>query len=247
MASSVYSQLAEIVRQGRAASLATVVKSDTGEIPVGAKLLLPGGGSEQSGSIHPELDGTLMADAGRLLADERSETIAYEAPGGTVEVFIQSFPPPQQVVIVGAVHVAIPLAKIAKMLGYEVTVTDPRGVFAAPARFPEADRLIVEWPEDAFKQIELNTSTSVVVLTHDPKLDLPATLAALQSPARYVGAIGSRTTTAQRKIDLADMGASEEQLARLHSPIGLKIGSRTPAEIALSIMAEIVATRRGQG
>ena len=128
----------------RAASLATVVKSDTGEIPVGAKLLLPGGGSERAGSIHPELDGALAADAGRLLADERSETIAYEAPSGTVEVFIQSFPPPQQVVIVGGVHVAIPLARIAKMLGYGVTVTDPRAVFATPARFPEADRLIVE-------------------------------------------------------------------------------------------------------
>ena len=233
-----------MVRQGRAASLATVVKSEAAEVPVGTKLLQPGDGSARAGSIHPKLDVALEADASRLLADEHSETIAYETPGGTVEVFIQSFPPPQQVVIVGAVHVAIPLARIARMLGYGVTVTDPRAVFATPGRFPEADRLIVEWPEDAFKQIELNTSTSVVVLTHDPKLDLPATLAALQSPARYVGAIGSRTTTEQRKIDLADMGATEEQLARLHSPIGLKIGSRTPAEIALSIMAEIVATRR---
>src|SRR5438874_4234961 len=241
---SIYLQLADMVRQGRAASLATVVKSQAGDVPAGAKLLLPGDGSARAGSIRPELDGALAADAARLLGDERSETIAYETPGGRVDAFIQSFPPPQQVVIVGAVHVAIPLAKIAKMLGYGVTVTDPRAVFATPARFPEADRLIVEWPEDAFKQIELNTSTSVVVLTHDPKLDLPATLAALQSPARYVGAIGSRTTTEQRKSDLADIGATEEQLARLHSPIGLRIGARTPAEIALSIMADVGATMR---
>src|SRR4051812_31535279 len=195
-----YSTVADMVRQGRAVSLATVGESQTAGIPLGAKLLLPGDGSAHDGSIHPEVDRLVAADTQRLLADERSETIAYETPGGTVEVFIQSFPPPQQVVIVGAVHVAIPLSKIAKLLGYGVTVIDPREVFATAARFPEADRLVVEWPEEAFEQIELNTSTSVVVLTHDPKLDLPATFAALQSPARYVGAIGSRSTTAQRKI-----------------------------------------------
>jgi xanthine dehydrogenase accessory factor len=244
---SIYSSLADMVRQGRAVSLATVVKSEAAEAPVGAKLLLPGDGSQVVGSIHSELDGDIAGDARRLLGEERSETIAYRFSGGTIEVFIQTFPPPQQVVIVGAVHIAIPLSKMAKMLGYAVTVIDPRGVFATAARFPEADRLVVEWPEDAFKQLELNTSTSVVVLTHDPKLDLPATFAALQSPARYVGAIGSRGTTAQRKIDLAEMGATEEQLSRIHSPIGLKIGSRSPAEIALAIMAEIVATRRVQG
>jgi len=234
-----------MVREGRAASLATVVKSEAAEAPVGAKLL-HGDGSELLGSIHAELDGDIAWAARRLLGEERSETIAYRFTGGTVEVFIQTFPPPQQVIIVGAVHIAIPLSKMAKLMGYGVTVIDPRGVFATAERFPEADRLVVEWPEEAFKQLELNMSTSVVVLTHDPKLDLPATFAALQSPARYVGAIGSRGTTAQRKIDLAEMGATEEQLARLHSPIGLKIGSRSPAEIALAIMAEVVATRRVQ-
>jgi xanthine dehydrogenase accessory factor len=147
-------------------------------------------------------------------------------------------------VILGAVHVSITLAKLAKMLGYRVTVIDPRGAFATRERFPDANRLIVDWPEDAFGEVTLNRSTSVVVLTHDAKLDLPALQIALGSQARYIGAIGSRTTTDERKAELSRMGVTGEQLARLHSPIGLRIGARTPAEIAVSIMAEIVAERR---
>ena len=172
--------------------------------------------------------------------------LPYDTPLGRWEVFIESFAPPQHLVIVGAVHVAIPLCRMAKLLGYRVTVMDPRGVFATPARFPEADRLLVEWPQDGFPMLDINRGTSVVVLTHDPKLDLPALTHALNSDARYIGAIGSRTTTEQRKEELAQMGATPEQIARLHAPIGLRIGSRTPAEIALSIMAEVVAVRRGK-
>src|SRR5690349_20901790 len=134
---SIYSELANKVREGRAASLATVVKSEAAEAPVGAKLLLPGDGSELLGSIHAELDGDIAGDARRLLGEERSETIAYRFSGGTAEVFIQTFPPPQQVIIVGAVHIAIPLSKMAKLMGYGVTVIDPRGVFATAERFPE--------------------------------------------------------------------------------------------------------------
>jgi len=209
-------------------------------------MLIPGDGSPTIGSIHPDLDALVLADAARLLALERSETVTYEIGGERVEVFIESFPPPQQLIIMGAVHVAVSLARLAKMLGFRVTVVDPRGVFATRERFPEADRLLVEWPQDAFNLLDINSSTYVVVLTHDPKLDLPALVWALNSEARYVGAIGSRSTTQQRKADLAEMGATEEQLARIHAPIGLNIGALTPAEIAVAIMAEIVAVRRGK-
>ena len=256
MVDSIYSTLTGMVRQGKAVSLATViaVRSEAGgaevqdvqDVRAGAKLLIPATG-EPVGAIHPAVDEKIARDAAHLLADERSQTITYGLPGGSIEVFIESFPPPQHLVIVGAVHVGIALARLGKMLGYHVTVVDPRQIFANKARFPEADRIIVEWPEEALRSIDLNMSTYVVVLTHDPKLDLPALMVAISSPVRYVGAIGSRTTVAQRKADLIEMGAGEEQVARIHSPVGLNIGARTPAEIAVSIMAEIIAVRRKAG
>jgi xanthine dehydrogenase accessory factor len=243
---SIYSALAAYVREGRPVTLATLVTSPEGGPSAGAKLLVPGDGSPPLGAIHPTIDASIVEEAGRLLLQERSLLVSRSIPEGTLEVFVESFPPPQHLVIVGAVHVAIPLCKLGKLLGYRVTVVDPRAVFATPSRFPEADRLIVEWPDEAFAHLHVTMSTSIVVLTHDPKLDLPALFAGLNSPARYVGAIGSRTTVAQRIADLAEMGIGQEDLDRLHSPIGLNIGSRTPAEIALSIMAEVVAVRRVQ-
>ena len=239
-----YGVLAEKVRAGRAVSLATVVSSQVEGLEPGTKMLLSPEDQASIGTMHRELDDVLMRDAEKLLNEERSQMLSYEITGGKVEIFIESFPPPQEIVILGAVHVSITLAKLAKMLGYRVSVIDPRGTFATRERFPDADRLIVEWPEDAFSGVILNKSTSVVVLTHDAKLDLPALQIALGSQARYVGAIGSRTTTAERKVELSRMGVTSEQLSRLHSPIGLRIGARTPAEIAVSIMAEIVAERR---
>lgn len=248
---SIYSTLATLLSNGQAASCATVIVSDAGDVLPGAKLLLPHAGTAV-GSIHPDIDSQIAADATRFLLEERSQVMAYTLPcgtaaGGTVEVFIESYPTPHQLVIVGAVHVAISLAKLGKMLGYRVTVVDPRAVFATQERLPDADSIIVEWPDEAFERLTLTPSTYVAVLTHDPKLDLPALLAALNSEARYVGLIGSRATVAQRKAELEAMGATSEQLARIHAPIGLSIGARTPAEIALSVMAEMVAVRRRAG
>lgn len=245
---STYSTIGEFVRQGRPVSLATLIKAHpaTGAANIGAKLLIPGNGSGAVGSIHPDIDALLVADAKEMLAQERSAIATYETSVGTLEVFIECFPPPQQLVIVGAVHVAVPLSRFARMLGYKVTVVDPREVFATQARFPEADALIVDWPEEAFPKLEINASTAVAVLTHDPKIDVPALMLALNSEARYVGALGSRATIAQRKAELAALGVTEEQLNRIHAPIGLNIGARTPTEIALAVMAEIVAVRRGQ-
>lgn len=240
---SPYSTLATLLRNGQPTSLATVITSGVEGIQPGAKLLVPQGGLGL-GSIHPAVDASIAADAERFLLEERSQIVSYTLPGGIVEVFIESYPPPQHMVVVGAVHVAIPLTQLGIMLGYRVTVVDPRGAFATHERFPHADRVLVEWPEDAFPTLVLTRNTYVAVLTHDPKLDLPALHAALNSEARYVGFIGSRATVAQRKAELAEMGASDEQLAHLHAPIGLSIGARTPAEIALAIMAEMVAERR---
>lgn len=238
---AIYSLLNKLIAENKPAAIATVVSGQK----AGTKMLVFGG-AMAAGSIHPDIDSLISADAWELLSEGRSEIRTYTASGEALEVFLETFPPPLRLVIVGAVHVAIPLHRIGKMLGYHVTVVDARGVLATAKRFPMADRLMVEWPDDAMNSLGLDSSTSVVVLTHDPKFDIPALITALNSPARYVGAIGSRSTHRQRLDTLRGESATEEQLARIHAPIGLDIGAQTPAEIALAIMAEIVANQRGK-
>jgi xanthine dehydrogenase accessory factor len=149
-------------------------------------------------------------------------------------------------VVVGAVHIADELVTFAQRFGFRTFVVDPRGAFATEARFPHTDTLLAQWPDEALPEIGLTSNTAVVVLSHDPKLDDPALRLALPGPAFYVGALGSRKTHAQRVERLLGDGLTQADLDRLHAPIGLNIGGRTPAEIALSIMAEIVAVRNGK-
>ena len=147
--------------------------------------------------------------------------------------------------IVGAVQVAITLNHLAHELGYETVVVDGRAAFATPARFPDVDRLVVGWPDEVADEIGLGPSDAVAVLTHDVKFDEPAIVEALRRRCRYVGAVGSRKTQADRRARLLDAGVTEEQLANLRGPIGLDLGGRSPAETALAIMAEVVAARHG--
>ena len=161
------------------------------------------------------------------------------------DVFVEPFRRPAHLVIIGAIHIAIPLHRLAKLMGYRVTVVDARAKFATKERFPEADELIVAWPEEAMAKITVDNSTYVVVLTHDPKFDLPALRSVLQKDAGYVGAIGSRKTNQNRFDALRKEGFTEEQLSRVHGPIGLDLGSRGAEETALGILAEITAIRFG--
>ena len=142
-------------------------------------------------------------------------------------------------------QIAVALVPLAQALGYHTIVADGRPAFVTRERFPTADELILAWPEEAFEQIGLDASCYVCVLTHDPKFDEPALQVALRSPAAYVGAIGSRKTQAERRDRLKAEGRSEEQIARLHGPIGLDLGGRQPAETALAILAEMTAVRYG--
>src|SRR5262249_35934930 len=153
---------------------------------------------------------------------------------------------PLRLVIVGAVHVAQPLAGMAGLAGFAVTIVDPRRAFATGARFPE-QALVVGWPDAAIAELAPDARTAVVTLTHDPKLDDPALVAALASPAFYVGCLGSAKTHAARRTRLGAQGIAAAALDRLHGPVGVRIGARTPAEIAVSILAEIVAALRGAG
>jgi xanthine dehydrogenase accessory factor len=161
------------------------------------------------------------------------------------DVFTEPFKRPAHLVIIGAIHIAIPLHRLAKLMGYRVTVVDARAKFATKERFPEADELIVAWPDEAMAKLAIDNSTYVVILTHDPKFDLPALRSVLTKDAGYIGAIGSRKTNANRFDALRSEGFTEPQLDRVHGPIGLDLGGRGAEETALGILAEITATRFG--
>jgi xanthine dehydrogenase accessory factor len=159
------------------------------------------------------------------------------------EVFLDVEVPPPSLIMVGGVHIAVALTAMAKALGYRTIVIDPRGVFGSEERFPHADQLVHEWSDEGLESIGLDRSSAVATLTHDPKIDDPALLVALRSPAFFVGALGSRKTHEKRVKRLLERGLTEAELSRLHAPVGLDIGSRSPEEIALSILAQIVAVR----
>jgi xanthine dehydrogenase accessory factor len=162
------------------------------------------------------------------------------------ELFVDVLAPVPTLVVVGGVHIATALVALARTLGYRTVVVDPREAFANRERFPHADRIEAAWPDEALARLGLTRSTAVAVLTHDPKLDDPALRAALPSDAFYVGALGSRRTQEKRRLRLREAGLTPAQLDRLRAPIGLDLGGRSPQEIALSVMAEVVAARHGQ-
>ena len=187
----------------------------------------------------PELDAALVEAARDALNRGTSRTIEL----GGRSLFIEAYPIRPRLVVVGAVQVAMSLVAYARELGYATVVVDGRPAFATPERFPDVDGLIVGWPDEVADEIGLGPNDAVAVLTHDVKFDEPAIIEALRRGCRYVGAVGSRKTQADRRERLRRTGVGEEALARLRGPIGLDLGGRAPAETALSIMAEIVAAR----
>ena len=206
------------------------------------------------GKAHRQLVGMLSRDQPATLTTNLvtgEAEVTEGTPTGSElarrdgDVFIEPFRRPAHLVIIGAIHIAIPLHRLAKLMGYRVTVIDARAKFATKERFPEADELIVAWPDEAMSSITVDNSTYVVILTHDPKFDLPALRSVLRKPAGYIGAIGSRKTNQNRFDALREEGFREEELARVHGPIGLDLGSRGAEETALGILAEITSVRFG--
>jgi xanthine dehydrogenase accessory factor len=240
--------LATELRADRPVALATVVDGRG----VGRELLLrPGAGPE--GSLGSEdLDRVAARDALAELEAGRSGLRHYgpagEARQDDVTVFVESFARRPRMIIFGAVDFTAALVRVAKVLGYWVIVCDARETFATPRRFPSADEVVVDWPHRFLERVGpgLTGSDAVVVLTHDHKFDIPAVTAALGTGVGYLGAMGSRRTTDDRRRRLVESGVTEAALDRLHAPIGLDIGARTPEETAVSICAEIVATRTGR-
>lgn len=238
----IYDALKTAIETEQPVAVATLIG---GTEPVGAKLLVREDGTTLGslGAGLPEQD--VIRDALALLAQHENAVRSYATASGELDVFIESYPPPPVMFIVGAVHIAIGLVTFAKTLGFRAVVVDARGAFATAERFAHVDELVLAWPDEALAG-RLTSNSHVVLLTHDPKLDDPAILLALRSPARYIGALGSPKTHAARLERLRAEGISDEQLARLYAPVGLPIGARTPEEIAVSIIAEIVAARHGR-
>lgn len=175
--------------------------------------------------------------------------LLVQETGGVVELedgtslFVEVYPLPPRLIVVGAVHFADPLVTIANSVGFDTILIDPRKAYATKARFPHAKEIMVEWPQEALPKLLLNHSAYIVILTHDPKVDDPALQISLKSGARYIGALGSKRTNLKRRERLLKAGVDEAQFNRLHAPIGIDIGGHSPGEIAVSIMAEIIQVR----
>ncbi|MCU0483659.1 MAG: XdhC/CoxI family protein [Chloroflexi bacterium] len=213
----------------------------TGQATPGARVVVGPEGVRAGTLGDASLDAALVEAVPGLLARGASATVTL----GGREVFVEAFAAPPRLVIVGAGPVAVHLVALAHELGFRTVVVDARGAFATRERFPLADEVIVGWPDEVADRAGIDADAHVAVLTHDPKVDDPAIALALRRGARYVGAIGSRNTQRGRRGRLREAGLSDEELARLRGPIGLDLGGRTPVEIALAVLAEIVALRRG--
>ncbi len=193
-------------------------------------------------------DERVARDATAQLRDGRPGQLRYDdAPEGPTRVFVDTYPAQPTIVIFGAVHIGVALAQLAKDVGgFRVVVVDARGAWATPERFPTADEIHIMHADDYLKGHPLSSNAYVAVLSHDPKLDDPALFGALQSDARYVGAIGSNKTQRERRQRLIAAGLTEEQTSRLHGPIGLDLGAQSPEEIGVSVMAEMLAAKNGK-
>lgn len=249
-----YEQLRNLIRTELPVALCTIIEG----LNTGAKLLVQPEVAAAGSLGHAELDRIVGRDALAELEAGRSGIRHYGpqgqttpedlADGQTITVFVESFAPPPQMWIFGAVDFTAALAKVAKVLGYRVTVCDAREVFATRRRFPMADEVLVSWPAPVFLERgeTLGLRDAVCILTHDPKFDIPAVLGALATRAGYVGVMGSRKTHDKRMERLGEAGLIDPtQIDRLMSPVGLDIGARTPEETAISICAEIIARRTG--
>lgn len=233
----VFKSLRSVLMEEKPAVNLTIVRGP--DELLGREMLVSEDGSV-TGTLGDEFDAHALNLAKETLTIGESRRLLLNED---VEVFAEVILPPPTLIAVGGVHITIALMALAKTLGYRTVVVDPRSAFGNEERFPNVDQLIQKWPQQAFQQILLTRSTAVAMLTHDPKLDDPALKIALPSPVFYVGALGSKTTQAKRRKRLLEEGLTDEQLNRLHGPIGLDIGAGTPEEIAMSIMAEIVAAR----
>ncbi|NWJ46361.1 MAG: XdhC family protein [Chloroflexi bacterium] len=241
---SFYQKIRDHIQREEMVSRATVVHAPDGT-NIGAEMLVYPDGVTDGSLGNALLDAETIKNAVPLMQRTGSKTFPITTDLGDFEVFVDVFPPPPTLLVFGAVHISIPLVKMAKELGFRVKVIDGREKFLTKERFPEADELIFAWPDEAVEQLKIDHNTYIVILSHDEKFDEPALQSTLPSQARYIGAIGSRTTVAKRVDRLKKLGITEEQMSKIHGPVGIEIGAKEPAEIAVSILAEIIGVKYG--
>jgi xanthine dehydrogenase accessory factor len=239
MVNEVAAALGDLIAAERLGAVVTVVDGPG----TGAKAVLDDEGRVLAGALPDGLVGDVAADAAQLMQHEQNRTLVY----GDREVFIETVAPHPRLLIFGAGHIAQSLARIAPELGFRVVVADARATWATPERFPDVEELVVAWPDAVFQRFELDRRTYVVLLSHDARFEDPVFPAVHQAPVRYIGALGSRRTATMRKERLRDQGWSDDDIARIHAPIGIDIGAEQPAEVAVSILAEMVRVRYGAG
>ncbi len=223
-------------------ALATVVAGPD----IGYQLLVWPGGQTLGDLGSPRLNQRAALYAEQLIPTQQCGRKTFDRQADTVDVFFEVLAPPPKLVVIGAVHVAAHLIEFAGDLGFETILVDPRSAFLEQERFANADQLVGAWPQEALSEVGIDESTFVAVLSHDPKIDLPAIESALRSPARYIGVLGSKKSHRKRVSTLLERGFSDEELRRLHAPIGLDLGGRRAVEIALAIAAQMVAVHHGQ-
>jgi xanthine dehydrogenase accessory factor len=238
--------VATAVQRDEPVAVATVI---SGPGPAGARRIVYAAAAGGSLGAGDRLDQAVDDDARGMLAQGQTGIRRYGTQGerrhDELAVFVNSFAPAPHMMVFGAIDFAAAVARAGKFLGYRVTVCDARQVFATAARFRDADEVIVDWPHRYLKDAEVDERTVICVLTHDPKFDVPLLEVALRTPAGYIGAMGSRRTHEDRLARLREAGLTEDELARLRSPIGLDLGARTPEETAVSIAAELIQLRWG--
>ncbi|MCW2945991.1 MAG: XshC-Cox1 family protein [Actinoallomurus sp.] len=241
----VFGEVVASIERHEPVAVATVIEGP-GEI--GARRVV--WGDRSAGHLGVDrLDAAVDDDARGMLAQGATGVRRYGRHGerrlDELAVFVHSFAPPPRMLVFGAIDFAAAVARVGKFLGYHVTVCDARPVFATAKRFPEADEVVVKWPHKFLAEADVDERTVICVLTHDPKFDVPLLEVALRTSAAYVGAMGSRRTHDDRLERLREAGMTEEEIARLRSPIGLDLGARTPEETAVSIAAELIQLRWG--
>jgi len=246
--SELFHAVAQSIHQDELCAVVTVLSGDE----IGRKLLVRREGNADGSACSVAATGSLgdtaleqaaIACAAEALAARRTTRVSLPVEEREWDLLIDVHVPQEKLVIVGAVHIAIPLVSFARELGLYTVVIDARPIFATQDRFGHVDELIRSWPDEALQEMNLNESSYVVTLTHDEKLDTPALICALDHPVGYIGALGSKRTHAKRVTALREAGVSDEQISRIHAPVGLDLGGRSPGEIALAILAEIVQVR----
>ena len=240
-----FADIASHIEQEQAVGVATLIYSEGG---IGARIILTK--SDANGTLgNSQLDHAAIEGARALLKHGTTKTLKLGPNGENrmddVSVFVESFAPAPRMIIFGAIDFAAAVARIGKFMGYYVIVCDARALFATKRRFPDADEVIIDWPHRYLPKVEIDETTVICVLTHDPKFDVPVLEIALRTSAGYVGAMGSRRTHEDRLVRLREIGMTEAEISKLKSPIGLDLGGRTPEETAISIAAEIISNQVG--